>query len=129
MARRRRRRPIRSRWRSEPRSRSAPSGAIPTGALRWIAVDVRPLSGPGGGAVYGVRGILSDVSAGSAADAGGTPARLCRLRLRRSGLAAPRPALADQRGAGGAGAEHACQGLRVQRQAAAAASLTGEPAH
>jgi PAS domain-containing protein len=81
------------------------------------------------GAVYGVRGILSDVSAGSAADAGGTPARLCRLRLRRSGLAAPRPALADQRGAGGAGAEHACQGLRVQRQAAAAASLTGEPAH
>jgi hypothetical protein len=34
-----------------------------SGAPRWIAVDVRPLSAPGGGAMYGVLGILSDVSA------------------------------------------------------------------
>jgi AcrR family transcriptional regulator len=34
-----------------------------SGGLRWIAVDARPLSTPAGGAVYGVLGVLSDVTA------------------------------------------------------------------
>jgi AcrR family transcriptional regulator len=35
----------------------------PTGEVAWVAVDARPLRDPGGREVYGVLGILSDVTA------------------------------------------------------------------